>query len=128
MAGPDPTPRTSRFEAMTTTIQIEQRLAEIEADLEERQPRYEQAAGDRARLLRNWEKRLLIATKRATGANESARKAAAFVAAHDSDDGELFEQLTDAESKEAALRAAVKVLEARSTIGMSLLRAARSAP
>jgi hypothetical protein len=113
---------------MTTTIQIEARLAEIEADLEERQPRYEQAAEDRTRLLRNWEKRLLIATKKATGANEAARKAAAFVAAHDSDDGALYESLTDAEAREAALRAAVKVLEARSTIGMSLLRSARSAP
>lgn len=101
---------------------VMQRLADIEADLGGRQHEYDQAAGDSARLVREWEYRLAIAqTKSTTGTDANARKAAAFVAAASQEDG-LFERLKEAEGQFAAARAAVKVLEIRASIGQSILR------
>jgi hypothetical protein len=96
------------------------RLADIEQDLATRQNDLEEAAGARARLVRDWEKRLAIATATAKGGDANARKQAALVIAADQD--ELYESLTEAESAYAALHAVVKVLEVRATIGMSILR------
>jgi hypothetical protein len=96
------------------------RLSEIEIDLGTRQPEFEQAADDRARLLRDWEYRLAIYQKKATGSSAEMRKAHALVAAIEQDD--LHARLADAEARYDALRSVVKVLEDRSTIGMSLLR------
>jgi hypothetical protein len=97
-----------------------QRLSEIEQDLAIRQGDLEVAADDRARLVRDWEYRLAIAQKTAKGNDAGARKAAALVAAIEQDD--LYERLQDAEGRWEALRAVVRVLEARSVIGMSILR------
>lgn len=106
---------------LTSPGQVIARLDEIERDLAERQNDYERAADEKARLSRDWEKRFAICMKKVTGPNEAARKAHAFVAAVEQDD--LFERLTDAEARYDALRVVVKVLEDRSTIGMSILRA-----
>jgi thermostable 8-oxoguanine DNA glycosylase len=98
------------------------RLADIEEDLGERQHEYDTAAGDSARLVREWEYRLAVAqTKATTGTDANARKAAAFVAAASQEDG-LFERLKEAEGQFAAARAAVKVLETRAMIGMGILK------
>lgn len=97
-----------------------ERLAEIEHDLGTRQNEFEQAAGDRARLVRDWEKRLAIATAKAKGGDANARKQAALVMAAEQDD--LYERLTAAEASYAALQSVVRVLETRSAIGMSILK------
>lgn len=97
------------------------RLEEIEKDLAERQNPFEQAADDRARLLRDWEKRLAICGKNATGVSADVRKAVALCAAIEADD--LHERLADAEARYDAQRMVTKVLEQRSVIGMSILRA-----
>jgi hypothetical protein len=99
---------------------VMRRLAEIEADLCNRQVEYESAAEDRARLTRDWDRRVAIATAQAKGGDANARKQAALVMAADQDD--LYDRLKDAEARFAALHAVVKVLEDRSTIGMSILR------
>jgi hypothetical protein len=97
------------------------RLSEIENDLASRQGDYERAATDRARLMRDWERRLAICGTRSKGSSADVRKSAALVMAIEQD--ELFERLSDAEARFEALRAVIKVLETRSTIGMSILRA-----
>jgi hypothetical protein len=96
------------------------RLAAIESDLATRQLEYETAAGDRARLIRDWEKRIAICTRTAKGSDANARKADALVTAVERDD--LYDRLTDAEARFDALRSVVKVLETRATIGQSILR------
>jgi len=102
---------------------VMERLAEIEADLATRQPDYEQAADDRARFVRDWDRRLNLHMKKAGGSNAEARKANGFVAAIEQDNGELYEQLKDAEARFDALRVVMRTLETRATIGQSLLRA-----
>lgn len=99
---------------------VMQRLADIEADLGERQDEYDQAAGDAARLVRKWEHRLAIARVKAKGNDADARKAAALLMAIEQND--LYEQLSEAEGAFAAARAAVKVLETRAMIGMGILK------
>jgi hypothetical protein len=102
---------------------VQDRLAAIELDLSERQPEFEKAADDRARLVRDWDRRLALHMKRAGGSNAEARKANGFVAALEQDNGELYEAWKDAEARYDALRVVVKTLEVRATIGMSILRA-----
>lgn len=97
------------------------RLEAIEQDLAERQNDYEKAAGARARLIRDWEKRLAIHGKTAKGTSADIRKATALASAIEQDD--LYERLTAAESLFDAKRSVIKVLEVRATIGMSVLRA-----
>jgi hypothetical protein len=97
------------------------RLTEIENDLAVRQGDYERAATDRARLTRDWERRLAICGTRSKGSSADVRKSAALVMAIEQDD--LYERLSDAEARFDALRVVMKVLETRATIGMSILRA-----
>lgn len=99
---------------------IMERLAEIEQDLGSRQNEYATAADDRARLIRDWERRLALSTARAKGNDANARKQAALVLAADQDD--LYERLMDAEGRYAGLYAAVRVMDTRATIGMALLK------
>ena len=97
------------------------RLDEIERDLANRQPEYEQAADDRARLVRDWDKRLAIHQRTAKGSNSEVRKAVALASAIEQDD--LYERLKDAEARFEALRVVMRTLETRATIGQSILRA-----
>lgn len=97
------------------------RLAEIEQDLGNRQNSFEKAADDRARLVRDWDKRLAIHQKTAKGPNSETRKAVALVAAIEQDD--LYERLKDAEARYDALKVVTRTLETRATIGQSILRA-----
>lgn len=102
-----------------------ERLAEIEQDLAGRQNEYEKAAGDRARLVRDWEKALAIARKTAKGNDAETRKAVALIAAseYEDDDGNLYTRLRDAEDLYEASKVVIRVLETRSAIGMSILKA-----
>lgn len=104
-----------------TPGQVMVRLAAIENDLAERQNDYEQAADDRARLVRDWDKRLAIHQKTAHGANSETRKATALVAAIEQDD--LYERLTDAEARFDALKVVIGVMDKRAMIGQSILKA-----
>lgn len=98
-----------------------QRLADIEHDLAERMGDYEDAATAKARLVRDWEKRLAAARLNAKGSDAEGRKAAALMTAIEADD--LYERLKAAEGAYEGCRAVVKVLEVRATVGMSILRA-----
>lgn len=97
------------------------RLAEIEDDLANRQNEYEEAASNKARLVRDWEKRLASARIHAKGSDAEARKAAALMTAIEKDD--LYARLMAAEGTYEGCKAVVKVLEVRATVGMSILRA-----
>lgn len=97
------------------------RLAAIEIDLGELQNEYERAAGDRARHVRDWEKRVAIHARVTKGPNAEVRKASALAGAIEQDD--LYEKLTDAEARYDAIRVKVKVLEVRTGIGQSILKA-----
>lgn len=109
---------------MTATMQhpgaVLDALEKIEADLAERQNEYENAARNRARYVRDWEKRIAAHRVTAKGNDAEARKAAALGAAIGQD--ELYESLKDAEGEFEALRAVIKVLETRAMIGMAILR------
>lgn len=99
---------------------IMERLEQIERDLAERENEYGEAAGARARLVRDWEKRLARATAGAKGSDANARKQAALVLAAEQDG--LYDDLREAEGAFAALHAVVRVMEQRATIGMALLK------
>ena len=109
-----------------TYLAIQERLEEIENDLAERAPAYEQAAEDAARCKRSYEKRLATARLAVKfnddeAKNEGNRNAKALLAVAAADD-DLYEKYADAEGRYEAQRAAVKVLETRATIGMALLK------
>jgi hypothetical protein len=106
---------------LTHPAAVLERLAGIEQDLGTRQNDFEQAASDRARCVRDWEKRLAIHSKTAKGSSADIRKAVALVTAIEQDD--LYERLTDAEARYDALRVVTNVLTARATIGQSILKA-----
>lgn len=96
------------------------RLEAIDTDMAERLNEYEQAAGDRARLNREWDKRMAISLAHAKGSDANARKASALVAAIEKDD--LYQRLQEAEATYEALRVVMKVLEGRTMIGLGILR------
>ena len=105
-------------------LQIVKRLEDIEADLAERQEAFEAAAGDCHRLARDYELRLARVSLESKASTATEKKWRALDAVAASDDG-LFEKFKDAEGRYEALKAAVRVLEQRATIGMALLKAAR---
>lgn len=116
-------PRTGRGDVTdhSTPGAVIARLADIENDLALRQNDYERAASDRARCVRDWDRRLAIHGKVAKGSSADVRKSVALVAASEQDD--LYERLTDAEARFDALRVVIRTLETRSAIGMSILKA-----
>jgi hypothetical protein len=99
---------------------LQARLIEIEEDLASRVNEYEAAAGDRARLIREWEKNFAVARVKAKGTDADARKAAALVAAADAND--VYTRLQEAEGQYEAAKVAVNVLTTRASIGQSILR------
>lgn len=109
---------------MTATMQhpgaVVAGLEAIANDLAIRQNDYEEAAADRARLVREWERRLAAHRLTAKGNDADARKAAALGAAISQDD--LYERLMDAEGRFEGCRAVIKVLETRAMIGLGILR------
>jgi hypothetical protein len=104
-------------------VQILERLEAIEADLEARQTDYEAAAGEMHRLIRDFELRIARTSLQTKADTATEKKWRALDAVAASDDG-LYERLKEAEGKYEALKAAVRVLEQRATIGMSILKAA----
>lgn len=104
------------------------RLSEIDVDLGNRQNAYEEAAEDYYRLIRDFEKRMAQTKALSKAKTETAKKDEALIAIAAADDN-LYEDLTTAQSKYEAQRAALRVLEARLSIGQSLLKAMqREAP
>jgi hypothetical protein len=93
----------------------------ISNDMASRMNEWEKAARDRTRLAREWERRHALHMQLAQGSNAEKRKANALVAASEQDD--MFERLTEAESTYEAIRVVMKVLEDRSMIAMAILRA-----
>lgn len=110
---------------LATPQQVIERLDEIEKDLADRQLEYEKAAGDRARLTRDWEKAFAIARKTAKGGDADTRKAVALIQASEYEDehGNLYDRLRDAEDIYEASKVVIRLLETRSAIGMSILKA-----
>lgn len=106
---------------MLTPAQIEQRLEEIEADMAERQPKFEQAAEDFHRLTRDFNLRYAHAFMAAKGSTATERKQIATVAVAASDDG-VYAKLLDAEGRYEGLRAALNTMDKRGMIGMALLK------
>lgn len=98
------------------------RLEEIEQDLATRQNEYEAAAEDKHKLVRDYELRIARASLQARGDTATEKKWRALEAIAAANDG-LYEKLTVAEGKYEGLKAAVRVLETRATIGQSLLKA-----
>ena len=102
------------------------RLAAIESDLAQRQNEFADAAGKRARLVREVEYAEAVAYQRAkaSGAGPTDAKQAAKAAVGDSQE---YRDLTAAEATYDAGKAAVNVLSTRATIGQTLLRTLREA-
>jgi hypothetical protein len=100
---------------MLTPAQIEERLEEIERDLAMRQPLYEQAAEKWHRVSRDREYKHALAFMEAQG-NATERREHAKLASS------LIGVAEEAEYE--GLKAAIKVMETRSMIGMALLKAA----
>ena len=98
-----------------TPAQIEQRLEAIDRDLALRQNLYEAAAERYHRAIREREHRHAVeymgASGNSTDRREHARRESALIG-------------IDAEAEFEGLRAAIKVLETRAMIGMSLLKSA----
>lgn len=107
---------------MLSPDQIMGRLEEIEKDLGERQNEYAEAAENRHKLVRDFELRAARAglAARADTATEKKWKALVEIAAADDS---LYEDLANAEGAYEGAKAAVRVLETRANIGMSLLKA-----
>jgi hypothetical protein len=111
-----------------TYDQVIKRLEDIEEDLGKRQNDYEQAAADIHRLIRGFELRMARVKQATKATTETAKKDAALVSIAAADD-DLYERLTVAEGRYEGLKAAIRVLEARATIGQSLLKTmTREAP
>jgi hypothetical protein len=104
-----------------TLEQIQGRLEQIEDDLGHRQHDFEQAAEDFHKLTRDFELRLARAKVASSGKTQTERKDTALIAIAASDD-DLYERLKTAEGRYEGLKAAVRVMETRTSIGQSLLR------
>lgn len=105
-----------------TFHQITERLEQIEADLGERQEDFAKAAEDYHRLVRDYELRIARALVASSAATVAERKAHALIAVAAAADSPLV-ALADAEGRYEGSKAAVRVLETRATIGMSLAKA-----
>lgn len=103
-------------------VQIKERLEEIEEDLGKRQEPYAKAAEDYYRHLPRWNLEEAKAMLQADGGTVSEKRANAhdFLARTQP---ELYHDHMQREAVYQGHRAAIRVLEARSMIGMSLLRA-----
>lgn len=101
--------------------EIMERLEGIEKDLATRQNEYEQAAEDRHKLVRDFEMRIAQGSLAAHGTTATEKKWRAMEAV--AVNGDLYTRLTEAEGKYEGLKAVVRVLEQRASIGQSLLRA-----
>jgi hypothetical protein len=98
-------------------------LQAIEQDLANRQNDFSEAAGKRARLVREVEYEQAVAFAKAPG-NTTEKRERAKVAVGAS---QAYKDLTAAESTYDACKAAVGVLETRASIGQTLLRTLREA-
>lgn len=102
--------------------QIQARLEQIEDDLGHRQFEFEQAAEEKHKLARDYELRYARALVAADGDTLKERQAQALIGMAAADDS-IYQRHLEAEGKYEGLKAVVRVLETRSTIGMSLLKA-----
>lgn len=100
--------------SLSTPQQIMERLEEIEEDLGERQNRLETAALDWYRVVRDRDLKHAQAYMAADGQVTDKKQAALLASSHIG---------VEEEAAYESLKAACRVLETRSTIGMSLLKA-----
>ncbi len=108
-----------------TYSEIILRLEQIEQDLADRQIRGESSAADYHRAKRDWEEAHAKHYMQTTGA-PTERKQATLLALCT---GDAYKRLIVAEAAYEGWRGAMRTLEARSMIGMALLKAAtREAP
>jgi hypothetical protein len=107
---------------MLSPAQVIERLETIEQDLANRQNEWEEAAEDLARVTREWTLALAMVMLTVEGASKEKREATALttLAAQQPD---LYERLTESEAKVNANQKAFNVLDRRSSIGQSILRA-----
>lgn len=96
-------------------------LQEIEQDLANRQNAFSEAAGNRARLVRDVDKAFAIEYARASGGATDKKMAATAVVGKSQD----YADLRAAEATYDASKAAIGVMETRVGIGQSLLKAMR---
>lgn len=104
-----------------TYNQIVERLERIEADLGERQEPFAEAAAKYHKLVRDYELRLARAYVASTAKTVNGKKNEARIAVAAAEDGPL-QKLSEAEGDYEGNKAAVRVLEQRAMIGMSLLK------
>lgn len=93
-------------------------------DLANRQQELEESAAEKFTVAREFELRQARAFLAARGETATERKARAVEALAAAEDG-LWERNMTAEGRYEGARAAMRALETRATVGMSLLRAAR---
>lgn len=98
---------------------VMRRLEEIDRDLADRQNALEQAARNYHIAAKEFEHKRVVGFLQATGTVEE-RKSQAYKQAYEGDYGNSLVQY---ESEYEALKAAVKVLTTRASIGQSILRA-----
>ena len=100
---------------------VMRQISAIEADLAERQNRFEEAVGELSGLHRDWEFVLqtTFLTTDGTVREREAKTLTAAVAAN----SELYQQLKDREAEVAATKSVVRVLEQRASALQSVLRA-----
>lgn len=102
-----------------TPAQLMERLQSIESDLESRMPELEEAAQKVFKLRREYDLVQAKAFAAAKGSPNERKQEAAAVAG----DSQVFSLLAENEGIYEARKAAVNLLQSRSMIGMSLLRA-----
>lgn len=85
-----------------------------------RQNEQEEAAGEKLRLTRQWEKRLAIQGRIVKGSSADVRKATAYAMAAEQDD--LYDRLTEVEATHAAATAAIRTFETMVGIAQSTLK------
>jgi len=97
-------------------------LADVEADLAIRQVELESIADEKVRVQRDMDKTMARATVVAQGASKEIRQSNALLAVVTSG-SDLYERLTNLDARYESLKAAMRALETRASIGQSILRA-----
>jgi hypothetical protein len=107
-----------------TVQQITERLEAVEKDLDELQEPYSGAAEAWVRADREWELRMVRGKFAIKAETQTEKKDRALDALSVAEDG-IYQKHVDAQAEFEGMRAAVKVLETRATIGMALLKSQR---
>lgn len=102
-----------------TYAQVRDRLEEIDRDLAQRQPEFEENARTYFKAKRDWEAALASAYVKAEGKNQEERRARALLSLMRDP---AYKALVIAEADYEATKGVMRTLETRASIGQSLLR------